>query len=342
MHEVRCGESGRWQPRSIPQPYYGTVDATPLFVMLLGELPAGDRRRITLRELLPAADRALAWIEQRRRDGDGFVEYRRATDRGLVNQGWKDSFDGVASPTAASPSRRSRWPRSRATSTRRTWPVDELARAVDERRPRRERQRAEVLRKRIQQKLWLADRGHVREALDGDKRPVDALTSNMGHCLWRGSSPRTGPPAWPAPPVAETMFTGLGVRTLARMGGYNPISYHNGSVWPHDNAIVVAGLVRYGYMGRPSGWRAMLDAAGPGGRLPELFCGFDRDEFARPCPTRLRARPGVGGGQPAALFYGPCCGSTPTCGAGGWASSRPCRRRCSRCGWATCPSRARG
>jgi glycogen debranching enzyme len=131
-------------------------------------------------------------------------------------------------------------------------------------------------------------------ALDGEKRPVDALTSNIGHCLWSGIVPpeRAGPVARHL--VGETMWTGFGVRTLASdMGAYNPMGYHTGSVWPHDNALVAAGLMRYGHV--PEAQQValgMLDAARAfGGRLPELFCGFDRDEFPAPVPYPTSCSP---------------------------------------------------
>jgi glycogen debranching enzyme len=168
--------------------YYGSVDATPLFVLLLGELRRWGLATAEVDRLLPHADRALDWVrEYGDRDGDGFVEYARRTDQGLVNQGWKDSWDGVnfADGSLATP------PialcevqgyvyaayRARAHFARE---------AGDDRADRRWTDRAEALKAAFNEAFWLPDRGWYAVALDGDKRPVDALTSNIGHCLWTG------------------------------------------------------------------------------------------------------------------------------------------------------------
>jgi glycogen debranching enzyme len=131
-------------------------------------------------------------------------------------------------------------------------------------------------------------------ALDGDKRPVDSLTSNIGHCLWTGIVDEERAPAVVEALMSDEMFTGFGVRTLASsMGAYNPVSYHNGSVWPHDNAIIAAGLMRYGFVEEAHKVaRGILDAAVAfAGRLPELFCGFDRREHATPVPYPASCSP---------------------------------------------------
>ena len=295
VHEVRCGREGSVSRAGSPA-YYGTVDATPLFVVLLGELHRWGLAEEELRELVPAADRAMAWVAHYGdRDGDGFVEYRRATDRGLVNQGWKDSFDGVTTadghiaepPIALAEVQGYVYAAHQARA--------ELAEAVDDPRTAAEhRQHAEVLRERFDERFWLPDREWYAMALDGEKRPVDALTSNIGHCLWSGIVPpeRAGRVARHL--VGETMWTGFGVRTLASdMGAYNPMGYHTGSVWPHDNALVAAGLMRYGHVVEAQQVAmGILDAARAfGGRLPELFCGFDRDEFPTPVPYPTSCSP---------------------------------------------------
>lgn len=259
VHEVRCGREGS-VGRVGSSAYYGTVDATPLFVVLLGELHRWGLEGAALRELLPAADRAMAWVAHHG-DRDGFVEYRRASDRGLVNQGWKDSFDGV---TAAS-GRIAEPPIALAEVQGYVYAAHcaraELAEAVDDpATAAHHRQRAETLRERFDERFWLPDRGWYAMALDGDKRPVDALTSNIGHCLWSGIVPpeRAGEVARHL--VGETMWTGFGVRTLASdMGAYNPMGYHTGSVWPHDNALVALGsaqLAAPGAVARLAGVRS--------------------------------------------------------------------------------------
>lgn len=295
VHEVRCGREGS-VGRVGSSAYYGTVDATPLFVVLLGELHRWGLAGTELRELLPAADRAMAWVQHYGdRDGDGFVEYRRASDRGLVNQGWKDSFDGVstangriAEPPIALAEVQGYVYAAHCARAELAAAVDDPATAVDHQK------RAEALRERFDEQFWLPDRGWYAMALDGEKSPVDALTSNIGHCLWSGIVPpeRAGEVARHL--VGETMWTGFGVRTLASdMGAYNPMGYHTGSVWPHDNALVAAGLMRYGFVSEAQQVAlGILDAARAfGGRLPELFCGFDRSEFPAPVPYPTSCSP---------------------------------------------------
>ena len=283
LHEMRwgMGTSGR------EHTYYGTADATPLFVMLLGELRRWGLADGIVDELLPHADRALDWVEHYGdRDGDGFVEYIRATDQGLANQGWRDSWDGVpfASGRLAEP------PIAlcevqgyvyaayvaRAHFAREVGDHD-TARHFDE--------KAAALKAAFNERFWLRDHGWFALALDRDKTPVDSLTSNIGHCLWTGIVDQDKARQLAGHLVSPEMFTGWGVRTLSSaMGAFNPMSYHNGSVWPHDSAVVAAGLMRYGFVEEAQRIAmGLLEAAAAfGGRLPELFCGFDRSEFPLP------------------------------------------------------------
>jgi glycogen debranching enzyme len=286
LHETRSGRDASLALGG-GSVYYGTVDATPLFVMLLGELARWGLPAGMADELLPHADRALDWIvNYGDRDGDGLVEYQRATEQGLVNQGWKDSFDAItfASGQIAEPPialaevqgyvyaaylARAHFARERGeTEAAQHWT-----------------EKARTLRREFNRAFWLPDRGYFALGLDGEKRPIDSLGSNVGHCLWTGIVDRDK-----AEPVAKhltsrQMFTGFGIRTLAAdMGAYNPMSYHNGSVWPHDNAICAAGLMRYGFVPQAQQVATgILEAADRfGHRLPELFCGFDRGDFAAP------------------------------------------------------------
>jgi glycogen debranching enzyme len=286
LHEIRLGESAEASlgGSSI---YYGTVDATPLFVMMLGELRRWGHEPEAVNALLPAADLALAWIEQfGDRDGDGYVEYERTGAHGLANQGWKDSHDSTryADGRLATP------PIALCEVQAYTYAAllarAECAEASDDtERASRLRDRAADLKARFNRDFWLDDRGWLAMGLDGDKRPLDALTSNMGHCLWTGivdddKAARIGELL-----VSPAMFSGWGIRTLAdSMGGFNPISYHNGSVWPHDTAICVAGLVRYGLLDAAQRVAEGLVAAAAafGGRLPELFAGLPRSMFPVP------------------------------------------------------------
>lgn len=295
MHEVRHGvDSDRSDPHS--SVYYGSVDSTPLFVMLLGELRRWGVHTSAVEELLPHADRALEWIrEHGDADGDGFVEYRRKTDRGLLNQGWKDSYDGInfadgtmaQAPIAlaevqgyvyAAYLARSHFAREMGDPAM----ADEYA------------ERAAALKKAFNEAFWLPDRGWYAVGLDRDKRPIDALASNMGHCLLTGIVDIDKAAQVVGHLMSPEMFTGWGIRTLASsMGAYNPMSYHNGSVWPHDNALIAAGFMRYGYVEEAQRVAlCLLEAAGGfGGRLPELFCGFDRSEYPHPVPYPTSCSP---------------------------------------------------
>jgi glycogen debranching enzyme len=237
--------------------------------------------------LLPAADRALAWIEQfGDKDGDGYVEYQRTSDRGLENQGWKDSWDStrfgdgrLAQPPVALCEVQAYVygayvARSHFATEQGDFPLAEKL-----------RDKAAALKAAFNRDFWLEEQQWFAMGLDRDKQPLDAMTSNMGHCLWTGIVDEEK-----APLVAERLlspegFSGWGIRTLAsNMVGYNPISYHNGSVWPHDNAIVAAGLMRYGCVEESHRvMEAIVDAATFfGNRLPELFAGLDREELGFP------------------------------------------------------------
>lgn len=286
LHEMRFGEAASLSlgGGSI---YYGTADATPLFVMLLGELRRWGLAREAVEELLPHADRALDWVEHYGDlDGDGYVEYRRATDRGLANQGWKDSWDGIRYADG----RVAHAPIALAEVQAYVYGAF-LARAHfahehgDEATRDRYARRAADLKAAFNRDFWLEDHGWYAVGLDPDKKPIDSLTSNIGHCLWTGivDDDRAGILAEKL--MSAEMFSGWGTRTLATsMGGYNPISYHCGSVWPHDTAIVASGLARYNFVEEAQRLvMALIDAGAiMGGRLPELFSGLGRDELRVP------------------------------------------------------------
>ncbi|MBI1843030.1 MAG: amylo-alpha-1,6-glucosidase [Actinobacteria bacterium] len=267
--------------------YYGTADATPLFVMLLGELQRWGLASEAVAELLPHADRAMSWIaEFGDRDGDGYVEYSRATPHGLRNQGWKDSWDGIRFADG----RLGEGPIALCEVQAYTYGAY-IARAHfaqeagDQEAVELYRGRAAALKTAFNRDFWLEDKGWFALGLDGDKRPLDALTSNIGHCLWTGIIDEDKAPQVAAKLLSSQMFTGWGIRTLgSSMVGYNPISYHNGSIWPHDTAIVAAGLMRYGFVEESHRViMGLLDtAACMGGRLPELFGGLDRAELPVP------------------------------------------------------------
>jgi glycogen debranching enzyme len=295
LHEVRFGAEPSLALGGSTV-YYGTADATALFVILLGELRRWGLANGEVDELLPHAERALAWLVRRGdRDDDGFVTYQRATDRGLVNQGWKDSWDGVtfADGTVAN------GPIALCEVQGYTYAAY-LARAHfaweagDSSARQQWADRAAALKRAFNERFWLEDQGCFALALDGDRRPVDSVASNMGHCLWSGIVDEDKADAVAGRLMSPEMFSGWGVRTLATdMGAYNPLSYHNGSVWPHDNALVAAGLMRYGFVEEAQRVAtAVLDAAAAfGGRLPELFCGFDRRSYDPPVPFPTSCSP---------------------------------------------------
>jgi glycogen debranching enzyme len=296
LHEVRLGTEAALALGG-GTTYYGTVDATPLFVMLLAEL---DRWGALLDDdrpaLLAAADRAMAWIlEYGDADGDGFVEYRRHTDRGLVNQGWKDSFDGVnhadghlaAPPIALCEVQGYVYAAFQA----RAFLADGDGDTV---RAHQWRSRAARLKAAFNLAFWMPKQQAFAMALDGAKRQVDAIASNMGHCLWTGIVDDDKAAAVAAHLAGPSLNSGFGVRTLATdMNAFNPMSYHNGSVWPHDTAIAIAGLANYGFVEETQQLAlGLLDASEYfGGRLPELFCGFSRAEFTRPVPYPTSCSP---------------------------------------------------
>jgi glycogen debranching enzyme len=283
LHEMRFGEAASigLDGGTI---YYGTADATPLYVMLLGEVRRWGLAREAVDQLLPHAEAALRWIvDYGDRDGDGYVEYQRSSDRGLQNQGWKDSFDGIRfangdipkTPIALCEVQGYVYGAYLAGAYFAEEVGDTVAATTW-------RERAAELKRRFNADFWLEDRGWYAMGLDANKRPIDALASNMGHCLWTGIVDEDKAAMVGDQLLSREMFSGWGVRTLATsMTGYNPISYHCGSVWPHDNAIIAAGLMRYGMVEHAQRVvTALLEGAvTQRGRLPELYSGLDRSEL---------------------------------------------------------------
>ena len=294
LHELRTGEMAA--TGEIPHtPYYGSVDSTPLWLVLLGEYErwTGDMELID--RLWPCAIAALGWID-RAADVSGFVAYDRRSGGGLRNQGWKDSADAI------------RWADGRlaegAISLVEVQGYVFQARLAVARLARRrgdislaERQEAAAtaVQRRFEERFWLDDAGTYAVALDGDGLPVDAVTSNPGHALWSGICSPERAARVAASLLGPELFSGWGIRTLSsRMAGYNPISYHVGSIWPHDNAICAAGLWRYGHREDASRVAGVLLEATQffrDARLPELFCGFDRTASPYPVPYPVACSP---------------------------------------------------
>jgi glycogen debranching enzyme len=296
LHETRYGEMAATGEIPFGR-YYGSVDATPLFCMLLGTYARVTGDVPLVRELWPNACAALEWMERDGdRDGDGYVEYERAGEHGLSNQGWKDSGDAVfhrdgrlaEAPIALVEVQGYRYAALCA--------MAELADLVEADGPAaRWRTQACDLRDRINADFWLDGEGTYALALDHAKRPCAVVTSNAGHLLFCGVPDAERAARLAARLLRPDMFSGWGVRTLASgQPRYNPMSYHNGSIWPHDNAILAAGLRRYARVdGALEVLTALVEAAlqFEDRRLPELFCGFTRRRDLSPVPYPVACRP---------------------------------------------------
>ncbi|HYI47554.1 MAG TPA: amylo-alpha-1,6-glucosidase [Allosphingosinicella sp.] len=279
LHETRGGEMARLG--EVPfRLYYGSVDATPLFVMLAGRYLERTGDIETIRSIWPNVKAALAWIDGAGDpDGDGFVEYARMTEKGLANQGWKDSFDSVFHADGRAAEGPIALCEVQAYVFAARQAAARMARALGQDGAGYERQ-AEALRQRFEDAYWLEDLGCYALALDGGKQPCRVLSSNAGHALFAGIASPERAARLTGLLTGKSFFSGWGVRTIAAgQARYNPMSYHNGSVWPHDNSLIAAGFARYGHkaaVGRVFG--GLFDAATYMDlrRLPELYCGFQR------------------------------------------------------------------
>jgi glycogen debranching enzyme len=294
VHEVRHGKAARtWFER-----YYGTVDATPLYLILLSEVWRWTDDIALVRNLKDPALAALRWIDEfGDRDADGFVEYQKRNDHGLDNQSWKDSGDSqrfrdgrIANPPIA-PCEVQGYvfdaKRRIAEIAREVWRDRALAERLE--------READELRERFDAAYWVEDRGgYYALALDGGKQKVDALCSNIGHLLWSGIVPPQRVDAIVDQLMGDDLWSGWGVRTMSTAdAGYNPLAYHNGTVWPHDNSLVAWGLARYARW--PEAQRIiqrMLSAAAHFDyQLPEVFAGMRRSETPFPIAYPTAARP---------------------------------------------------
>lgn len=288
LHELRYGETTAFKERP-HSPYYGAADATPLFLILLDEYERWSGNAALVRELELEARAALRWIDEYGdRDGDGYVEYdRRNKETGLENQCWKDSWNSILFadgslaklPRATCEIQGYVYDAKRRTArlARTFWNDATLANQLE--------QQAEELKRRFNRDFWIADREFFALALDGDKRKVDALTSNIGHLLWSGIADKDKAAACVRHLMSDELFSGWGVRTMATTeGGYNPIGYHVGTVWPHDNSFIAWGLTRYGYREEAARIAGGILQAAPyfHERLPEAFAGYPRDDTRFP------------------------------------------------------------
>jgi glycogen debranching enzyme len=287
LHEMRGGEMAALREVPFAQ-YYGSVDSTPLFVLLAGLYVERTGDDETLVELWPAIEAALRWIDGAGDpDGDGFVEYQRASEQGLANQGWKDSYDAIfhadgqlAEGYIALAEVQGYVFAAKQLAARcalRMGLVEKAGQLATE---------AQALAARFEEAFWCEELGTYALALDGAKRPCRVRTSNAGQLLFTGIARQDRARMVAADLMRPHFFTGWGIRTVARgEARYNPMSYHDGSIWPHDNALIALGLARYGLKHSVEHlFKGLFEAASYMDlrRLPELFCGFQRERRRGP------------------------------------------------------------
>ncbi|APW58956.1 amylo-alpha-1,6-glucosidase [Paludisphaera borealis] len=313
LHETRNGEMATLGEMPFGR-YYGSVDATPLFVLLAGAYYERTADRAFAAAIQPNVEAALSWIDRYGdRDGDGFVEYERRTADGLIHQGWKDSDDAVShadgtpaiGPIALCEVQAYVYAALRAGAV--------LARALGT--PDRAAEldiRADRLRERFEAAFWCDDLGTYALALDGDKRPCRIRSSNAGHCLFGGIASPEQAARLARGLTSPDSFSGWGVRTLAvTEARYNPMSYHNGTVWPHDNSLIAYGAARYGLQEIAVQVMEGIFAAGTYfdlNRMPELFCGFDRIQGEGPIPYPVACAPQAWAAGSVFLLLQACLG----------------------------------
>lgn len=289
LHELREGELAALNRIPFGR-YYGSVDATPLYLIALSEAYRWTGDASILDRYRPAAEGCLRWIEEHGDlDGDGFIEYLSRSPEGLKNQGWKDSGDSMvdeegkpgAPPIALSEVQGYVYDaKLRMAKIYDVWGEPARAREL--------RSAAEALKQRFNETFWVEDLGAYALGLDRDKRPLASMTSNPGHCLWSGIVEEKRAERLVARLMSEDMFGGWGIRTLSRDNlAYNPISYHRGSVWPHDTSLIAAGFRRYGFVEEANRLiGGLLEACQffDQYRMPELFAGFPKEPYRPPVP----------------------------------------------------------
>jgi glycogen debranching enzyme len=287
LHEMRGGEMAALREVPFAQ-YYGSVDATPLFVLLAGLYVERTGDETTLAELWPSIEAALSWIDgPGDPDKDGFVEYRRASEQGLANQGWKDSYDAIfhADGRLAQGHIALAEVQGYVFAGKRLAALCAMRLGFAERARQLEAE-AQRLAERFEEAFWCEELGTYALALDGTKEPCRVRTSNAGQLLFTGLVRDDRARIVAADLMRPNFFTGWGIRTVARgEARYNPMSYHNGSIWPHDNALIALGFARYGLKHSVEQvFKALFDAATYMDlrRLPELFCGFRREKGRGP------------------------------------------------------------
>jgi glycogen debranching enzyme len=296
LHETRAGEMAN--TGEIPfGKYYGTIDATPLFIMLAGMYYERTGDRETIRDIWPNIKLALNWIDKYGDlDGDGFVEYQHKAENGLTNQGWKDSFDSImyangelcVPPIALCEVQGYTYAAKKyASALMSVFESEEVAHQL--------RNEAEELKKKFNKQFWDNELGCYVLALDGNKKPCKVISSNAGQCFFTGIVEQDKAKMLAETMMHTNMFSGWGIRTLSSAEKrYNPMSYHNGSVWPHDNALIAYGLSLYGFQKEAL---QIMDAMFSAAlfidlqRLPELYCGFEKKQSEGPTAYPVACSP---------------------------------------------------
>jgi glycogen debranching enzyme len=315
LHEVRAGAAVQ-APEGWGEVYYGSVDATPLFVMGVTAAWRWGVDPDVIRRLLPAAEAAVDWVlGPGDVDGDGFVEYQVAHPaHGLTNQGWKDSYDGIRYADGRIPRGPIALVEVQGYACAALFGLADMREWFGTADPAPLRRRAGELAASIDAQLWMDAESTYAVGLDGDKRQIDSVASNPGHLLWAGAVSPDRAAAVADRMMCDDVFTGFGIRTLSSANpGYNPLSYHCGSVWPHDTSLLAAGLYRYGLTDAAQRLtNALLDAAAAfDGRLPELYGGFSRDDFATPVPYPTASAPQAWAAAAPALLVQAMLGLDP-------------------------------
>jgi glycogen debranching enzyme len=315
MHETRRGEMAALGEIPFGQ-YYGTVDATPLFVMLASAYYRRTSDQAFIETIWSNVERALDWIEEYGdSDGDGFCDYARKTEKGLQTQGWKDSVDSVfhadgtlaEAPVALCEVQGYVFAAWRAAA--------ELAAALGlAERAARYGDNADRLQERFEEAFWCEDLSTYALALDAHKRPCRVRTSNAGHCLFTGIASPLRAARVAETLLDETSFSGWGIRTVASTEArYNPMAYHNGSIWPHDNALIAMGFARYGLQHQAEKLlNGLFDASlyMDLRRMPELFCGFARRDCEGPTRYPVACAPQAWAAGSPFLLLQACLGLT--------------------------------
>ena len=314
MHETRKGEMAALRELPFGQ-YYGAVDTTPLFVMLAGAYAMRTGDMAFIDELWPSLTAAMSWIEgDGDSNGDGFIDYARGAASGLANQGWKDSHDSVFHKDGHEPP----GPISLIEVQGYVYAASRAMAALAERRHAPDdaaawRARSEVLRAAVEERFWIEEMGFYALALDGQGKPCRVRGSNVGHLLFTGLPTPARAERVIAQLLASPFHSGWGIRTLASgETRFNPMSYHNGSVWPHDTALCTAGLANYGAR---EGVVRLVSGMFEAGvkfdmRLPELFCGFGRSAGEAPVAYPVACLPQAWSSGAVFMMLQACLGLT--------------------------------